>query len=338
MAEAQIPVNSRLPRDSAGHLDLQGGTGGITAMCSCGDVLEVYKQDVTFRIKTPETIDPNRTNPNAPFVAAIADTVGSSSPAVARVLLQGRDIIETIILERPIDKAAVMQLLYQCKESVVACEKAASRVAASVDTIIKDIEAGGVKRDARGALNPFPQVLALHSDATSFLINAKRAIQLICRLPATILGIPPKDNNFEHLAKTLKVTLGPDVPVTEFVHANASSVRYLIELRNWQEHPNAKRTIVTNFSVAPDGALMPPMWHVSGETPQPIRDDMLAGAEFLVQIAEAMLIHSVMYASDKRIPFVIVALDSAEIKGALPIKYRLSIDTSKLSRDANASN
>lgn len=307
-------------------------------MCSCGDVLEVYKEDVTFRIKTPETIDPDRTNPKAPFVAAIADTVGSSSPAVARVLLQGRDIVEKIVLEREIDKAAVVQVLYQCKESIVACEKTARRVAASVDTIIKDIEAGGVKRDARGALNPFPQALDLDSDATSFLINAKRAVQLICRLPATILGIPLKDNNFEYLAKTLATTLEPGVTVTEFVRANAAPVRYLIELRNWQEHPNTKRTIVTNFSVAPDGTLTPPMWHVSDETPQSIREDMLAGADFLVQIAEAMLIHLVMHASDKRIPFVIVELGPAQINAELPIKYRLSIDTSKLSRDAGASN
>lgn len=307
-------------------------------MCSCGEFLEVYKQDVTFRIKTPETIDPDRTNPNAPFVAAIADTVGSSSPAVARVLLQGRDIVETIVLARQIDKAAVVELLYQCKESIVACEKAARRVATSIEAIIADIKAGGVKRDPQGALNPFPQVLDLDSDATAFLINAKRAIHFVCRLPAAILGVPPKDNNFEHLAKTLAKSLGPAVPLTEFVRDNADPVRYLIELRNWQEHPNAKRTIISNFSVAPDGTLTPPMWHVSGETPQEIREDMLAGVEFLVQVAEAMLIHSVMHASDKRIPFVIARIDPAETDAALPIKYRLSIDTSKLRRDASPSN
>lgn len=338
MLEAQTPLNSRLPRDSAGSLDLHGGTGGITAMCSCGEFLEVYKEDVTFRVKTPETIDPGRTNPNTPFVAAVADTVGSSSPAVARVLLQGRDIVETVVFEREIDKAAVVQVLYQCKEAIIACEKAARRVASSVDTIIEDTNTAGAKRDSGGALNPFPQVLDLDSDATVFLINAKRAIQLICRLPAVVLALPSKDNNFEHLAKTLATTLGPEAAVTEFVRANAAPVRYLIELRNWQEHPNAKRTIIANFSVAPDGTLTPPMWHISDETPQPIRDDMLTGVEFLVQMAELMLIHLVMHASDKRIPFVIVELDPAQTTAALPIKYRLSIDTSRLRCDAGTSN
>lgn len=145
-------MNSRLPRDSAGSLDLHGGTGSITAMCSCGEFLEVYKEDVTFRVKTPETIDPGRTNPNAPFVAAIADTVGSSHPAVARILLQRRDIVEAVVFERQIDKAAVVKELYQCKESIIACDTVARRVASSVDRIIQDINTGGVNRDSGGAL------------------------------------------------------------------------------------------------------------------------------------------------------------------------------------------
>ncbi len=337
MSEAPTPL-TRLPRDSAGSLDLDGGTGGITAMCSCGEFLEVYKQDVTFRIKTPETIDPGRTNPHAPFVAAVADTVGSSSPAVARVLLQGRDIVEAVIFERQVDKAGVVQALHSCKEAIVACEKVALRVGVSVDAIIEEIRTGGVKRDRGGALNPFPQVIDLDSDTTAFLINAKRAIQLICRLPATILGVPPKDSNFDHLANTLEASVGKDAAVTHFVRKNAPAVRYLIELRNWQEHPNAKRTVVANFSVAPDGSLTPPTWHVTGEAPQPVRDEMFAGVDFLVDIAEAMLIHLVMHAADKRIPFIIVQVDPAHADPALPMRYRLSIDPSRLTLGQGTSN
>jgi len=51
------PPKNRLPRDSGGSLGLHGGTGGIAATCSCGEFLEVYK-DTTFRIKSPESIDP----------------------------------------------------------------------------------------------------------------------------------------------------------------------------------------------------------------------------------------------------------------------------------------
>lgn len=324
-------MKSSLPRDLAGSLDLHGGTGGITAMCSCGEFLEVYKEDTTFRVKSPESIDPGRTNPNAPFVAAVSDSVGSASPAVARVLLQGRDILEAAILKEKIDKPGVIQALHACKEALVVCEKVAARITSQVDTIVGDIQASGVKRGSRGrALNPFPQVSDLESDATAFLIHTKRSIQAICRLPSMFLQVPPKDNNFDALAKTLAATIGAQARITRFVLANASGVRYLIDLRNYQEHPDAKRTVIDNFAVMPDGTISVPMWYVSGETPRPIREEMPVAAEFLVQMAEAMLIHLVMHTVDRRFPFIIQKLDAAQVNPKLPINYRLSIDLSNL--------
>jgi hypothetical protein len=307
-------------------------------MCSCGGFLEVYKEDTTFRVKTPDSIDPGRTNPNAPFVAAVSDTVGSSSPTVARVLLQGRDILEVAIFERQIDKADVMQTLHACKESLIVCEKTARRVGSAVDKIIEQIQTSGVERDSRSrALNPFPQVLELDSDATAFLINAKRAIQAICRLPSMFLPVPARDNNFDALSKTLATTVGTQAPVAEFVQANAGGVRYIIELRNYQEHPHEKRTIIDNFAVMPDGSILEPKWYISGDPPGPIRDEMAAAAEFLVQMAESMLIHLVMHTVDKRIPFVIEEVDATQLNPKMPIKYRLSVDVSKLKTDAQAS-
>lgn len=333
MTDVQGPTKKHFPRDFAGSLELEGGTGEITAMCSCAEFLEVYKEDVTFRVQTPESIDPGRTNPNASFVAAMVDSVGSSSPAVARILLQCRGILDAATFERPVDKSAIVQDLHSCKEAVVVCEKVATRVAGRIDAIVADIEAGGVKRDSRGgALNPFPQVPDLDSDATAFLIHAKRAIHAICLLPVMFLPVPPKDNNFDDLAKTLEQAVG-HAPITEFVLANAPEVRHLIELRNLQEHPGTRRTVIDNFAVTPDGQISQPMWYVSGKTPGLIAKEMPAAAEFLVEMAEAMLIYLVMHTVDKRFPFIIQEYEAANINPKMPTKYRLSVDLSKLKKD-----
>jgi len=330
VADTEPPKN-RLPRDAAGSFELQGGTGGITAMCSCREFLEVYKEDVTFRIRTPESIDPDRTNPNAGFVAAMTDTVGSASPAVARILLQGCEIFEAAAITRTVDKSAVVQALHSCKEEVVVCEKVAARVVDRVDAIVAEVKAGGLKRESRGrTLNPFPQVADLDSDATSFLIHAKRAILYICRLPSLFLGVPAKDTNFDELGKTLERAVGAEAYVTKFVRNNAPGVGYLIELRNHQEHPDVKRTIVDNFAVLPDDTISLPMWYLSGETPRPIGVEMLAGVQFLVQMAEGMLIHLVMHTADKRFPFIIQEYEAPDVDPKKPIKYRLSADLSRL--------
>lgn len=184
------PTRQRLPRDSAGNLRLEGGTGPITGACNCGDFLEVYKGDVTFRVKSPEAIDPGRTNPTAPGVVSVADTVGSAHPAVARVLLQGRDLLDGAAFTGTVDKQGVITLLHGIKEELVSCSKMSLRINRDVSETLSAIKEKGVPTDGRGwVLNPFPQVANLENDATGFLIHAKRAIQLTCRLPSLFLNV-----------------------------------------------------------------------------------------------------------------------------------------------------
>jgi hypothetical protein len=47
-----------LPRDQGGKFEITEGTGPIRAMISTGEHLEIYKVDKTFRVETPEKIDP----------------------------------------------------------------------------------------------------------------------------------------------------------------------------------------------------------------------------------------------------------------------------------------
>jgi hypothetical protein len=301
-------------------------------MCSCDDFLEVYKEDVTFRIRTPESIDPKRTNPRALFVAAVADTVGSSSPVVARVLLQGRDILESAMFERPVDKAGVVRVLYAIKESLVVCEKVTRRVAAHIDGIVEKIRTVGLTPQKRGrALNPFPQVPDLETDAATFLVQAKRAIRSICELPSLFLPMKGNDTNFDKLLKTLSKTPSAPAPVVACVRDNATPIPYLTELRNCQEHPNAKkRTLIENFKLMPDNRISVPMWYVSGDPPQDVREDMLAAVEFLIQVTEVLLILLVIGTVTKNIPYVVVQVEDAKVDPKMPTKYLLSVDIAKM--------
>jgi len=326
-------TDARMPRDAAGSLELKEGTGGITAMCPCDEFLEVFKEDITFRIRTPESIDPKRTNPKALFVAEVADTVGSASPVIARVFLQGHEILEAAMFQGPIDKKAVMRVLHGIKESLIVCEKVAKRVASHVDSIVANIQTGGLAPTKRSrALNPFPQVPDLVTEATTYLIQAKRAIRRICELPALFLPIRGDDSNFDKLLKTLSRTPAAPTPVVECVRDNAGPIRQLIDLRNFQEHPKAKRTIIENFKLMPDNSICVPEWYISGDTPQSVREDMDAAVEFLIQITEMLLLHLILATVAKNVPFVVVQIEDAQVNPKMPIKYSLSIDISKLKR------
>lgn len=327
-------TKKNLPRHDAGSMELKEGTGPITTMCSCGSFLEIYKQDKTFRVQTPESIDPDETNPNAPWVASPVADVGSSNLTVARVLLQAREMLDAAMFDEELNKEAVVLHLHSCKETLLACERLATRLAGRIDDIIKQITEQGISRDNHGrGLNPFPQVQDLDLDCGAFLTQTNRAIKLICELPALFIQLGKTDSNFDHLSKRLSDVLGEASPLSSFVRDNASGVRYLIELRNFHEHPKKIKTVVENFRVLPDGQIQAPAWYIEGQgtaDPHPIKEEAAATVEFIRDIAEMMFIHLLMHRISKKFPFYIQEMPGDEITSALPIRYRLSIDVTRM--------
>ncbi len=335
MTGSPTPPLRKLPRDEAGSFELKGGTGEAVASCTLDDFLEVYKVDATFRVKTPDCVDPDRTNPAAPWVITTHDNVGSGNAVVARVLLQGRDVVDAIGCRSERQKAYVIQALHGCKEALVVCERVAQSVAGRIDGVIHEIERGDVKRDRRtGAINPLPQVSGLESDAATFLIHSKRAIREICRLPGIILDFPTTDTNFEHLAKTLSQRVGSAEEITTFAQQVAPGVKHLIDLRNFQEHPGATRTVVENFGVTPTSSVTPPTWCVEGRRPVPIREEIVKAVSFLIEVAEWTLILAMVHGATNRRLYVIDEIEASAVDPKIPIRYRVSLDLSQLTLES----
>ena len=111
--ERKFPKNS--PRYQAGGFQLKEGTGPITGMQSCGKFLEIYKKDKTFRVQTPESLDPEQTNENVPWVATPVADVGSANPIVSRVFMQASDILSAAIFQTEVDTDSLRSELHSVK-------------------------------------------------------------------------------------------------------------------------------------------------------------------------------------------------------------------------------
>lgn len=313
-----------LPRHAAGSMELKEGTGGITGMCSIGDFLEIYKIDKTFRVQTPEASDPHGHDPGAWWTASPIADVGSGNPIIARVLLQSVEALNFCSVER----LPVIKVLHTCKEVLVSCEVIARRVCDRIDATAAEIQVQLDTNPAR-ALNPFPQVPDLQVDCSTFFVLANRCLKSVCELPALFLQLPRVDSNFDHLADRLAAAIG-DTPLTAFVRGNAQWVRYLIELRNFDEHPRDMRTIVRNFHLHSGRQVGAPTWQIEGgEQPAaPIRDQMPAAVSFLLGLAEDMVVYLVERCSS--FPLEVGLIPEAEIRNEAPFKYRFGVDLSRM--------
>jgi len=163
-------MDKSAPRFQAGSMSLPEDAGEITSVCSCVEFLEIYTATETYRLRSPETIDPEVTNPNAPWVSSKSSDFGSSSDIVARVLLQGHDMVNAAALpESQIDKERIVKQLHNCKEALLACEEVRMRVSERVESIIKHISTNGVDIEHRRHVRDLPQVPNLDEEARSFL-------------------------------------------------------------------------------------------------------------------------------------------------------------------------
>lgn len=318
-----------LPRHAGGSFELKEGTGPITGMQSCGAFLEMYKVDKTFRVKSPESIDPEETNPNAMWITSPTDDVGTRNPIVARAFLQNCEMLNAAIFEQEIDKEGVIMTLHSCKEALITCDKICNKITDSVSGICKVIENNGIERDNHGrGLNPFPQVENLDTDCGTFLVQANRVIKMLSGLPSLFLPLSEADSNFDFLAKRIEREAIDAPRLLEFVKDNAKSVKYLVELRNFHEHPKKIKTIINNFTLTPSSTIEIPTWHLSSEDKSPIHEEMRAATNFLLELIEIAFIHTVMASISKSYPFIIQKEE--KIDEANPIQYRLTIDVGQL--------
>ena len=315
-------------RDGAGQMDFKEGTGGITAMCSMGDFMEMYKVDATMQVRTPESIDPERTNPHAPWACTVHAKAGSGNTIVARVVVQSSEMLKIVTLPSHVNKDKLLLHMHQIKETLLACEAVTKRITASVEEIIEKIKSNKLPRDNFGrGYNPFPHVTDLVIDANNFLINANKIVRFTTQLPRMFTTLK-EDSNFDKLSETLAAALPPGTKIIDWVNDQAESVRRIVDLRNFAEHPKAKRTEISDFTIMPNGQIRVPVWGFEEPDLMQIDEEMRMIVDYLTTIAEGMFISCLEQFMERSFPFVLIKNET--LKPECPVLYAYTIDVSQL--------
>lgn len=316
-----------MPRHQAGGVTLKGGTGGITGMYGLDKYLEIYKVDHTFRVQTPDSLDPDETVPDMPWVVSEVPGIGSGNPIVARVFIQSAKAIRQKTFKRMTDEKKLLMLMHSCKEDLLICEKAYNALISEYEQILKRIEHEGIERDGK-ALNPFPQIHDLSFQVTAFLTAIKRSFQLIVRVFDEFYEKNITNPRFDKIISYLKRQKPEYKPYIDFLTRTQENVTNLLDLRNYQEHPtDDKKTVIYNLRLTPKG-ICPPCWHVTGKPESPIIEDMKAIINFMIQFAETNFFYCFVDNLSGWIPWRLVEIPPENRNKDCPIRYSLEIDMS----------
>jgi hypothetical protein len=313
-----------LPRHAAGQFHLKSGTGAIITLIPVGDFLELYKVDRTFRMEMPETLDPEETVPDMPSVISEIPDVGSGNPIVARVFIQAAEALKDKKFKTKIDAKRVTVLMHSCKEDILVCETTLKKLLPEYEAIVQKIEKRELQKDGR-ALNPFPMIPSLESNASLFLTSAKRALQRIidvfCEFYGTEITNPRFDKAIEFLSRQrsdFKDYIG-------FLKENETSVCKILDLRNYQEHPTkSKKTTISNFRLTPKG-IRPPSWNVTGVPETGLIQEMKAIINFLIEFAETNFLYCLLDNLDGWVPYQVTEIPEEGRSKDCPVRYKVEI-------------
>jgi len=318
-----MKFDKNAPRYRACSGTLEGGTGGITRMCPAVDFLEIYKIDKTFRLYTPESLDPEETDPNMQSTSKPSADVGSANKVVARVFIQASEAITNAPIADGISKDDVLRCMHRCKEFLLICEDKQVHIGKETSEICDKCKKGDLKTEGNH-IKDFPQVDRLEEYCGAFLSNAKLTIQTSAELVNAFYHTQFDGPRFDKVLKWSQSSIKHNEPFVQFLADVQPSLKHIVDLRNAQEHPKAnKMLIIDNFTLRPGNEITVPIWHITGEEPEPIHSTTAAIVDFLISTVESLFLHCLMDNIRSSFPFAVRVIPDTERDTVCPIKYRV---------------
>ncbi len=315
-----------LPRDAAGKMQFPPENGAIKSMVGFDDYMEIYAVRATYRVRTPEHLDPARTVPNMPWSNSTNASVGASNPIVARIVIQSADALGNWPLRNG-DPKAIKRCLHACKEEALACEAAYNRLKPQYDAAVQRVNEG--KLQVQGNIIDCPTLPSLRDDVAAFLTSAKRALQSVGDI-FNQFYVPDNKKplvsnaNFEFAITRLENTPPPNQQFIDYLRKVLPIVRRFVDLRNGLEHPRATdATQIHDFLITPKG-VAGPTWQRAALVPAgPVIQEMHTFLDFVVVFFESVFLSGLLDNIAINIPIEAKSVEESAIDPECPVHYRV---------------
>lgn len=257
---------------------------------------------------------------------------GTSTPAVARTVVQGCELLQSFPIKDEIEEN-VKNALFELKRHLLKCVHIRDNVEGEVLKGRKNIAENGLDFQSAGRAVTLPSVTELESQAESFLQAAKLAIQEC----AKVLGVffdKSFDYRFHKIAKWFQKALGVDDLLTKCVISWEPWVKRIVDMRNAVDHPQDKpggKLITYDFQLLRndvDHDVCEPLWALSGESPRLILTDLDTIIEGIIRLSEDILT-ACLLKNRGRFPLYVYEIPENERDKSCPIRLRTGIHRPK---------
>lgn len=217
---------------------------------------------------------------------------GSSTPAMARTALQGRETLQWF--NRPESETeSALGVLSELGRHLLKCVEFRDQLAKEILAGRAEVESHGFRRAGDRTIS-LPGVSDLQSKAEAFLHSARLAIAETGNMAKPFYGVA-HGHKYKAFSTWAEKQFGTTDDFTVIVQTWEPFVKHIGRMRNAVDHPFTEpgaplRTV--NFDITPDdGALhlVDPAWGLTGEALQPMLPDFDRIIENTIVLGENIL-------------------------------------------------
>jgi hypothetical protein len=318
-----------LPRDGAGSFSLPPEAGSIKRLIGLDGFMEIYAVHATYRVKTPDHLDPSRTIPNMPWSQSEHGKAGASNPIVARIFIQSVEALGNWPLRNG-NVEIIKRHLHACKEDALICEAAYKKLKPTYDACIARIN--NRKLNVQRNMIECPGIPNLQDEAAAFLTSAKRALQFIGEVFNQFCvgdGKKPmvSNANFSFAIARLESCSPNNTEFLDYLKKVEPVTKRFVDLRNGLEHRTEKDfTLIEDFQLTPKG-IAPPSWRRNGlALAGSVFAEMQFFNQFVIEFCENVFFFGLLenIAPGFQIRFQVEQIADDKVDLDCPIRYRLT--------------
>lgn len=261
---------------------------------------------------------------------------GTANPIVARLSLQTKELVQFYNLSNQ-QKEDIFGLMFlSIQPKLMTCFRIKEQLTKEVREHQRKIDEIGLEFQANGKAYTLPSILDLQFHAETFLYNAKSVLRDLTDIYSILFSKNfKKEARFDKVLKWSKKRFGAEDPLTKMLEDDESTwIKKIIRMRNVVEHPSGHSGIlhVENFnSIEKEGKVLvsEPVWHLNREKKAPIVREMDVMVANLLTFCEESLILC-LEKFKRGLPIAIVEIPEKERNKECPIRFRMTLDQTKL--------
>jgi hypothetical protein len=253
---------------------------------------------------------------------------GTTTPAVARTVLQGTELLEFFVVPDE-QREGCKAVLFELMRHILRCVEIRDRISAEVAEGKTSVEKTGFQFHSQGRSVSLPGIADLHSNSEAFLQSAKLAIRETAQLVKPFYAVQ-HDQRFHKFASWSAARFGMDDQFTQIITQWEPWVKQIVDMRNAVDHPAEKlggRLVTHNFqmtNISGKPSLMEPAWGVSSGPDSPMVADMEAIIEGTIELGEELLV-GLLYKFKGGLPIVVYEVPMKERDPSCPMRFRVGL-------------